>query len=108
VHRTGTSLLLCYVHHHDEAYQGAEHRRLETHPKTGAGQLVEVRERVQEITIPKYVGSEQSTPKRKAFYNISNGTLLSYGVPLEWVKTTCWRERSLTQSDTLLARRIKL
>src|SRR5579862_2603673 len=69
VHRTGTSLLLCYVHHHDEAYHWAERRRLETHPKTGAAQLVEVRERVQEITIPKYVESEQPTPKRKAFHN---------------------------------------
>jgi superfamily I DNA/RNA helicase len=85
VHRTGTSLLLCYVHHHDEAYHWAERRRLETHPKTGAAQLVEVRERVQEITIPKYVESEQPAPKRKAFHNISEGTLLSYGVPLEWV-----------------------
>ena len=55
VHRTGTSLLLCYVAHHDDAYQWAERRRLETHPKTGAAQLVEVRERVQEITVPKYV-----------------------------------------------------
>ena len=52
VHRTGVSLLLCYVNHHDEAYQWAERRRLETHPKTGAAQLVEVRETVREITIP--------------------------------------------------------
>src|SRR5882672_12088185 len=55
VHRTGTSLLLCYVGHHDDSYQWAERRKLETHPKTGAAQLVEIRERVQEITIPKYV-----------------------------------------------------
>ena len=85
VHRTGTSLLLCYVDHHDDAYHWAERRRMETHPKTGAAQLVEVRERVQEITIPKYVESEQPAPKRKAFHNISEGTLLSYGVPPEWV-----------------------
>src|SRR6266536_1930613 len=36
VHRTGMSLLLCYVGHHDAAYQWAERRRVETHPKTGA------------------------------------------------------------------------
>src|ERR1035437_7927258 len=41
-HRTGTSLLLCYGDHHDEAYHWAERRRLETHPKTGAAQLVEI------------------------------------------------------------------
>lgn len=85
VHRTGTSLLLCYVNHHDDAYHWAERRRLETHPKTGAAQLVEVRERVQEITIPRYAESEHPAAKRKAFHNISEGTLLSYGVPLEWV-----------------------
>ena len=85
VHRTGTSLLLCYVNHHDDAYQWAERRRLETHPKTGAAQLVEVRERVQEITVPKYVEAEQSTPKPRVFHNISEGTLLTYGVPPEWV-----------------------
>jgi mRNA-degrading endonuclease RelE of RelBE toxin-antitoxin system len=59
VHKTGTSLLLCYVGHHDEAYEWAERRKLETHPKTGAAQLVEIRERVQEITIPKYVEPQQ-------------------------------------------------
>jgi len=85
VHRTGTSLLLCYVNHHDEAYQWAERRRLETHPKTGAAQLVEVRERVQEITVPKYVEMVQETPPRRVFHNISEGTLLNYGVPPEWV-----------------------
>lgn len=85
VHRTGTSLLLCYVNHHDDAYQWAERRRLETHPKTGAAQLVEVRERVQEITVPKYVEAEHPAPKQRVFHNISEGTLLTYGVPPEWV-----------------------
>lgn len=85
VHRTGTSLLLCYVNHHDDAYQWAERRRMETHPKTGAAQLVEVRERVQEITVPKYVEAEEPTPKLRVLHNISEGTLLTYGVPPEWV-----------------------
>ena len=52
VHKTDRSLLLCYVDHHDKAYHWAERRKLETHPKTGAAQLVEVRETVQEIIIP--------------------------------------------------------
>lgn len=46
VHRTPGSLLLCYVDHHDKAYAWAERRKLETHPKTGAAQLVEIRETV--------------------------------------------------------------
>lgn len=86
VHRTGTSLLLCYVDHHDGAYQWAERRRLETHPRTGAAQLVEIRERVQEIQVPKYVDVVQpAAPKPRVFQGISEGTLLSYGVPAEWV-----------------------
>ena len=52
VHRTEHSLLLCYVDHHDKAYEWAERRKLETHPKTGAAQLVEIRETVQEIVVP--------------------------------------------------------
>src|SRR5216684_1747302 len=71
VHRTGTSLLLCYVNHHDEAYRWAERRKLETHPKTGAAQLVEIRERVQVITIPKYMEVEQPAPlKVPLFANV--------------------------------------
>src|SRR5215471_11073084 len=34
VHKTSSSLLLCYADHHDDAYRWAERRRLETHPKT--------------------------------------------------------------------------
>src|SRR5262249_51968687 len=58
VHKTGASLMLCYADHHDKAYAWAERRRLETHPKTGAAQLVEIRERVEEITIPRYVEAD--------------------------------------------------
>src|SRR5258706_13758748 len=86
VHRTETSLLLCYVGHHDSAYQWAERRKLETHPKTGAAQFVEVRETVQEITIPKYVEVERAAPaKPRLFAGISKEDLLGYGVPAEWL-----------------------
>lgn len=96
VHRTGASLLLCYVNHHDEAYHWAERRRLETHPKTGAAQLVEVRERVQEI--PKYVEVEKpAPPKPSVFRHISDGQFLAYGVPQEWLADV----REATE-DTLL------
>jgi UvrD-like helicase C-terminal domain/AAA domain len=86
VHRTPASLLLCYVDHHDAAYDWAERRKLETHPKTGAAQLVEVRERVEEIIIPQYLQVElPAAPKPRIFADLSNDTLLSYGVPLEWL-----------------------
>src|SRR5438477_7176272 len=87
VHRTDSSLLLCYVDHHDGAYQWAERRKLETHPKTGAAQLVEIRETVREITVPVYVQKElQLAPKPSLFAAISDDELLGFGVPLEWLK----------------------
>lgn len=84
VHRTGTSLLLCYVAHHDDAYEWAERRKLETHPKTGAAQLVEIRERVEEIRIPKYVEAAPEV-KPPLFSKLTDGELLGYGVPSEWL-----------------------
>ncbi len=52
VHKSDASLLLCYVDHHDPAYEWANRRKLETHPKTGAAQWVEIRERVEEVRVP--------------------------------------------------------
>lgn len=87
VHKTAGSLLLCYVDHHDKAYQWAERRKLEVHPTTGAAQLVEVRERVEEILVPKCV--EDSRPatqqKPKLFAKYADAQLLAYGVPKDWL-----------------------
>jgi hypothetical protein len=86
VHKTGSSIVLCYVAHHDPAYQWAERRKLEVHPKTGAAQLIEIRETVQEITIPRYVEVAEPAPaKPLLFANISDDELLGYGVPTEWL-----------------------
>jgi mRNA-degrading endonuclease RelE of RelBE toxin-antitoxin system len=67
VHRTGSSLLLVYVDHHDDAYKWAERRKIERHPTTGAMQLVEVRERIKEVEIvqPAEV-AEAAEPARQA------------------------------------------
>ena len=83
VHRTQNSLLLCYVDHHDPAYRWARQRRLETHPRTGAAQLVEVRETVKEIEVPVYVQVEK--PRPLPFADITDEELLNYGVPAEWL-----------------------
>lgn len=86
VHKTGDSLLTCYVDHHDKAYAWAARRKLETHPKTGAAQIVEIRESVKEIEIPKYVEVEQPAPPKPAlFADKPRDELLSYGVPDEWL-----------------------
>ena len=101
VHKTPGSLLLCYVDHHDRAYTWAERRKLQTHPKTGAAQLVEFRETVQEVFVPTYV--ECDAPKSSAFpvplfKNLTDDELLEYGVPAEWIGDV----RAATE-DTLLA-----
>jgi superfamily I DNA/RNA helicase len=91
VHRTPGSLLLCYVDHHDRAYEWARRRKLETHPSTGAAQLVEVRETVQEVVVPVYVQAELPMPPQHApaakllFVGKTDAELLGYGVPAEWL-----------------------
>ena len=86
VHKTANSLLLCYVDHHDKAYQWAERRKLQTHPKTGAAQLVEIRETVHDVVIPNYVQQDAGTvDKQPVFAGVEDSTLLSYGVPEDWL-----------------------
>ncbi|WP_279362069.1 UvrD-helicase domain-containing protein [Xanthomonas sacchari] len=86
VHKTVGSLLLCYVDHHDKAYAWAERRKLEVHPTTGAAQLVEIRERVQEIVVPKVVEDHQPTQRKpRLFAKYKDAQLLAYGVPAEWL-----------------------
>jgi len=91
VHKTDSSLLLCYTDHHDKAYEWAARRKLETHPATGAAQLVEVRETVQQVVVPVYVQAvlplvpRPSTPPKPLFADRPDGELLGYGVPAEWL-----------------------
>ena len=95
VHRTEQSLLLCYADHHDGAYEWAEKRKLETHPKTGAAQLVEIRETIQEIVVPKYV--EVAKAKPLPFAHIPDSELLGYGIPPAWLD-----EAEAADEDTIL------
>jgi mRNA-degrading endonuclease RelE of RelBE toxin-antitoxin system len=106
VHKTAASLLLCYVDHHDKAYAWAERRKLETHPKTGAAQLVELRLRVEEAPFylavmaaePSPRGWPPIAPKPPLFAQRSDDELLGYGVPTEWLADV-----RLTDEDGLLA-----
>lgn len=98
VHKTASSLLLCYVDHHDKAYSWAERRKLEAHPRTGAAQLVEIRERVEEIAAPTYVERvPEAKTKPALFGSISDEQLLGYGVPGEWLADV-----RASNEDTLL------
>ena len=99
VHKTAGSLMLCYVDHHDKAYQWAARRRLETHPATGAAQWVEVRERVEEIVVRAAVPTPPADSAKPAlFAQHTIDELLSYGVPQDWVSTVL-----LATEDTLLS-----
>jgi mRNA-degrading endonuclease RelE of RelBE toxin-antitoxin system len=104
VHKTTSSFLLCYVGHHDKAYGWAERRKLETHPKTGAAQLVEIRERVEEITVPVYVEvARPKPPQPLLFAHLTDEVLLGYGVPAEWLPDVrqATEDSILTLSDHL-------
>jgi hypothetical protein len=83
-HKTGTSLTLCYVDHHDAAYEWARRRTLEVHPTTGAAQLVEIRETVKDVVIPRYVEAV-AEPKPALFADVEEEELLRYGVPPAWL-----------------------
>lgn len=91
VHRTGESMLVAYVDHHNHAYAWAERRRIEAHPRTGAVQIVEVRERVEEVAPPKtfdFVVSETAAttpPQPQLFASLGDDALLSIGVPADWL-----------------------
>jgi len=102
VHKTAASLLLAYVDHHDDAYKWAARRRIEAHPKTGAVQIVEVRERVEEIARPRAYqenldlphpaelplsqpAATKKKPEPQPFIALSRENLLSVGVPEDWV-----------------------
>lgn len=111
VHKSDTSLLLCYVNHHDAAYAWATRRKLETHPKTGAAQLVEIREKVVEIVVPVYVqttrtSTEKPQPEKLALFGgTSDDFLLGCGVPTEWLADVrvATEETLLTLCDHLPA-----
>lgn len=93
VHKTGDSMLVAYVGHHDDAYAWAERRRIEAHPRTGAIQIVEVRERVEDVAPPAtfdFVFPITAKPERKAaqpqlFATLNDDALLSIGVPADWL-----------------------
>lgn len=94
VHRTRDSVLVAYVDHHDAAYAWAERRRIEAHPRTGAIQIVEVRERVEDVApsgkfnfvFPEPAkNTKDASPSHPLFASLDDEALLSAGVPEDWL-----------------------
>lgn len=95
LHKRSGDTLLAYVGHHDDAYAWAERRRLDTHPRTGAAQIVEIRETVEEIVTHTYI--EEAARRPPLFAAETDDTLLSWGVPEDWLETV----RQVTEDDVL-------
>ena len=110
IHKTAANILLAYVDHHDDAYKWASKRKIEQHPSTGAMQIVEVRELVEDVVVKTSIStnqtqdaevissqieepivikpSENAQPKKvlpKLFDNLRKFELMSFGVPEDWV-----------------------
>ena len=90
IHKTEASFLLAYVGHHDDSYTWAERRRIEAHPRTGAIQIVEVRERVEElVAIPAPAVPAlplHPEPPALLFQVLTPENLLTIGVPPDWIE----------------------
>lgn len=95
IHKKDSQTLLAWVGHHDAAYRWAETRRIESHPRTGAIQIVEARETVEEVVVRRYIEKAVELPRPLATHD--DDTLLSWGVPLDWLDTV----RNMTE-DTVL------
>ena len=85
VHKQGGDTLLAWVGHHDNAYRWAETRRIESHPKTGAVQIVEARETIEDVITKRYI--EEAVLKPRLFVDETDDALLSWGVPEDWLDT---------------------
>lgn len=93
IHKTANSLLVAYVDHHDKAYAWAERRRIETHPRTGAVQIVELHARIEQ-TGPLLVqprADEPASPVQQVatapaiFAGLTEDALLNVGTPADWI-----------------------
>lgn len=111
IHKTEASFMLAYVDHHDDAYAWAERRRIEAHPRTGAIQIVEVHERIENAD-PLFTHPNVKTafkplqPVATAiFADLSDDALLDIGAPSDWVADikTWTEERYFQMSDRLPA-----
>lgn len=82
VYKKAATFMLCYADHHDAAYAWAERRKIDIHPQTGAAQLIELRERVEEVVQRIYTQLEHEPP---LFERYQTDYLLALGVPEEWL-----------------------
>lgn len=88
LHKDSDHTLLAWVGHHNDAYRWAERRKLITHERTGAMQLVEIVERTEErLVYADVVRNEAAKPVavHRPFAVLSDDDLLNVGVPRDWL-----------------------
>lgn len=103
VQRNGDTLVLVYAAHHDEAYRWAGRKKLQVHERTGAMQLVEVREAADPApfaTPPvEAPTAAPPLPVRRPFADVGDDQLLDVGVPRDWLDAV--RATELAEVDAL-------
>lgn len=92
VYKEGDTWALLHAGHHDAAYQWASNRKVELNGKTGALQIVEVVESVEEII------ARRETWQVGLLDAYTDEYLLSLGVPTDWLPVL----RQLITEDDLL------
>ncbi len=97
LHKDTGSWAMIYAAHHDPAYDWACRRRIERHPTTGALQIVEAIETVEEIKRIIQVDARPEVPRR--FAPQEDAYLLSLGLPESWLPAA----REIRTDDQLLS-----
>ena len=83
----GNHLILLYVGHHDQAYAWAGCRKVQTHPATGAIQIVVLPEIQEKPHAPPPIENRPPQDPNLDFSRFTPEYLLALGVPIEWVST---------------------
>ncbi|MEH6790635.1 3'-5' exonuclease [Parasphingorhabdus sp.] len=104
--RDGENVLLAYVGHHDDAYRWAERRKIVPHERTGAMQIVELVERVEEVgsanASQEYPLEKTDEPVVQPFWVLTDDQMLDVGVPRDWLQPV--REMAEGDLDNLFER----
>lgn len=105
LHKDGEVSTLAWVDHHDAAYRWAERRRIVPHERTGAMQIVELVERVEEAAAPApepAMAPGEPVGAVQPFWALSDDQLLDVGVPRDWLQPV--RKMPEGEIDTLFDR----
>lgn len=78
IHREDDLTVLCYVDHHNPAYDWAERHQFSINDRTGAAQIIKTEKRIEEVVV-----REQKEPP--LFGRYEDDYLLALGVPHEWL-----------------------